>query len=69
MYEDMECMTPAAGNTIPSRHRRGVSHGADVDSILKDMDQEDILRKVSTYPSHERKMMLKILRQQYRNRA
>lgn len=68
MYEDIESMAPAAGNTLPSRRKAGSKRGADIDSVLKKTDDEEILRKVSTYPVHERKMWLKFLRQSYRTR-
>ena len=68
MYEDIESMTPAAGNTMPSRHRRGCSRGADIEDIFKAIDSEEILRKVATYPPRERKMWLKLLRQSPRTR-
>ena len=68
MHEDMESMTPAAGNTMPSRHRSGCTRGANIDSIFKRLDKEEILRKVSTYPPSERKMWFQILSQSSHNR-
>lgn len=68
MYENLESMTPDAGNTIPSRRKRGYSRGANIDSELRKLDREDILRKVATYPQKERKMQLRLLMKQYRER-
>ncbi len=68
MYEDIESIAPVAGNTMPSSRKGGYSRGTDIDSIFRSMEQEDLLRYVSTYPEHQRKMMLKILRGKSRNR-
>ena len=62
MYEDMENMTPDAGNTLPSHRRSGQSRGADIDSIFKKIDREEILRRISTYPPSERKMWFYLLK-------
>ena len=68
MYEDIESMAPVGGNTLPSRRRTGCSRGSNIDAMFRQMDREAILRKVSTYPPCERKMWLRLLTQQYRNR-
>ncbi|MBR6412345.1 MAG: hypothetical protein IKS41_04205 [Alphaproteobacteria bacterium] len=61
MYEDIESMTPAGGNTMPSRHRLGSKRGTDVDSVFRSMDREELLRKVSAYPPCVRRKLLNLL--------
>ena len=59
--DDIGSFMPAAGSKLPSQVKTCYSKGAYVDSILKDMDREDIFREVSKHPVGERKAMLRKL--------
>ena len=62
--DDIESFTPAAGTKVPSRIFTGYSKGPTLDSILKAMDYEDILKEVSKHPACERKALLRQLKRQ-----
>lgn len=66
--DNAESFAPVYGNTMPSRMRTGESRGQTLNSIFKQMDEEDMLREVSKFPPSERKARLAVLRKRARTR-
>ena len=65
--DDVGSYTPCAG-VMPSQRKIPCSKGPDIDSILKSLDEEDILKEVSKHPVAQRKALLSQLRKQRRER-